>query len=150
MSVHKGNLPHFTSGGSVHLVVEYVLYESFMFNVTDSAHLVISALSGTDKIGLTTLFISIGYTTPASNARSSFYCSDIGKMINAPVLHVNGDHPEGEYKTSLNYFIFPKQRSTFETLQELWTLRSDIDTTSGKTSSSTYSFIDDGEVDSIT
>ncbi|PPQ78664.1 hypothetical protein CVT25_010552 [Psilocybe cyanescens] len=37
---------------------------------------------------------SIGYTTPASNARSSLYCSDVGKMINAPVLHVNGDHPE--------------------------------------------------------
>ena len=38
---------------------------------------------------------SIGYTTPASSARSSLYCSDIGKMINAPVLHVNGDYPEG-------------------------------------------------------
>ncbi|KDR79783.1 hypothetical protein GALMADRAFT_241860 [Galerina marginata CBS 339.88] len=52
------NLPHFTSGGSVHLVVD------------------------------------IGYTTPASNARSSLYCSDVGKMINTPILHVNGDHPE--------------------------------------------------------
>jgi hypothetical protein len=39
---------------------------------------------------------SVGYTTPASIARSSLYCSDIGKMINAPVLHVNGDHPEGD------------------------------------------------------
>ncbi|KAI0918481.1 hypothetical protein AcV5_002463 [Taiwanofungus camphoratus] len=37
---------------------------------------------------------SIGYTTPASGTRSSLYCSDIGKMINAPVLHVNGDYPE--------------------------------------------------------
>lgn len=37
---------------------------------------------------------SIGYTTPASGARSSLYCSDIGKMINAPVLHVSGDYPE--------------------------------------------------------
>ncbi|KAH9061730.1 dehydrogenase E1 and transketolase domain-containing protein 1 [Lactarius deliciosus] len=36
----------------------------------------------------------IGYTTPASSARSSLYCSDVGKMINAPVLHVNGDYPE--------------------------------------------------------
>ena len=39
---------------------------------------------------------SIGYTTPATGARSSLYSSDIGKMINAPVLHVNGDHPEGK------------------------------------------------------
>jgi len=36
----------------------------------------------------------LGYTTPAQNARSSFYCSDIGKIINAPVMHVNGDFPE--------------------------------------------------------
>ncbi|EPQ50911.1 2-oxoglutarate dehydrogenase, E1 component [Gloeophyllum trabeum ATCC 11539] len=54
------NLPHFTSGGSVHIVVNN----------------------------------NIGYTTPASEARSSLYCSDIGKMIHAPVLHVNGDYPE--------------------------------------------------------
>ncbi|CAG8608971.1 10192_t:CDS:10 [Paraglomus brasilianum] len=54
------NLPHFSSGGSIHIVVNNQL----------------------------------GYTTPAQNARSSFYCSDIGKIINAPVMHVNGDFPE--------------------------------------------------------
>ncbi|KAG5644201.1 hypothetical protein DXG03_008864 [Asterophora parasitica] len=60
----SGNLPHFTTGGTVHLVVDN----------------------------------NIGYTTPASNARSSLYCSDVGKMINAPVLHVNGDHPEDVFR----------------------------------------------------
>ncbi|CAJ0902185.1 8320_t:CDS:10 [Entrophospora sp. SA101] len=54
------NLPHFSSGGSIHIVVNNQL----------------------------------GYTTPAQNARSSWYCSDIGKIINAPVIHVNGDYPE--------------------------------------------------------
>ncbi|CAO3659061.1 unnamed protein product [Rhizopus stolonifer] len=54
------NLPHYSSGGSVHIVVNNQL----------------------------------GYTTPAQNARSSSYCSDIGKMINVPVVHVNGDYPE--------------------------------------------------------
>jgi hypothetical protein len=53
---------------------------------------------------------SIGYTTPAAGARSSLYSSDIGKMINAPVLHVNGDHPEGEkqpLKLKASFFISP-------------------------------------------
>ncbi|CAO3643394.1 unnamed protein product [Mucor fragilis] len=54
------NLAHYSSGGSVHIVVNNQL----------------------------------GYTTPAQNARSSAYCSDIGKMINVPVVHVNGDFPE--------------------------------------------------------
>lgn len=59
-SLGMSNLAHYSSGGSVHIVVNNQL----------------------------------GYTTPAQNARSSAYCSDIGKMINVPVVHVNGDFPE--------------------------------------------------------
>lgn len=36
----------------------------------------------------------VGYTTPSERARSSLYCSDIGKMVNCAVIHVNGDHAE--------------------------------------------------------
>ncbi|PIA18857.1 dehydrogenase E1 and transketolase domain-containing protein [Coemansia reversa NRRL 1564] len=36
----------------------------------------------------------IGYTTPATNARSTLYTSDIAKLVNAPIIHVNGDYPE--------------------------------------------------------
>ncbi|KAJ3318422.1 hypothetical protein HDV06_000498 [Boothiomyces sp. JEL0866] len=64
------NLPHFTAGGSIHVIVNN----------------------------------QIGYTTPSMNARSTVYTSDVGKMINCPVLHVNADYPEEvAFATSIAY-----------------------------------------------
>ncbi|MDB6164561.1 MAG: 2-oxoglutarate dehydrogenase component, partial [Xanthomonadaceae bacterium] len=37
----------------------------------------------------------IGFTTSAADdARSTLYCTDVAKMVGAPILHVNGDQPE--------------------------------------------------------
>ncbi len=57
----------------------------------------------------------VGFTTDFEDARSSIYCTDVAKIIDAPVLHVNGDDPEAvvfcaklaaDYRQRFNRDIF--------------------------------------------
>jgi len=36
----------------------------------------------------------LGFTTSPEDARSSMYASDVAKMLQSPIFHVNGEHPE--------------------------------------------------------
>ena len=48
----------------------------------------------------------IGYTTTPDASRSGFYTTDVAKMIQAPVIHVNGDDPEACVRAARLAFEF--------------------------------------------
>ncbi|MCK9201082.1 MAG: 2-oxoglutarate dehydrogenase E1 component [Gallionella sp.] len=52
----------------------------------------------------------IGFTTSdARDTRSSLYCTDVAKMVEAPIFHVNGDDPEAVLMVTELAFDFRQQ-----------------------------------------
>ena len=65
--------------------------QGIVYEVTQMAKL------GAYHTGGTVHFVinnQVGFTTDFDDARSSIYCSDVAKIIDAPIFHVNGDDPE--------------------------------------------------------
>jgi 2-oxoglutarate dehydrogenase E1 component len=64
----------------------------------------LSQLAGYTTGGTVHIMVNnqIGFTTSPSDARSTTYCTDIAKMLQVPIFHVNGEDPEAAvYVTEL-------------------------------------------------
>jgi 2-oxoglutarate decarboxylase len=68
----------------------------------------LSALRGYRTGGTIHLVINnqLGFTTAPEEARSSVYPTDIAKMVQAPIFHVNGDDPEACVRVARLAFAF--------------------------------------------
>ncbi|MEI2713720.1 MAG: multifunctional oxoglutarate decarboxylase/oxoglutarate dehydrogenase thiamine pyrophosphate-binding subunit/dihydrolipoyllysine-residue succinyltransferase subunit [Nocardioides sp.] len=48
----------------------------------------------------------VGFTTSPGSSRSSLYCTDVARMVQAPIFHVNGDDPEACVRVAALAFEF--------------------------------------------
>ncbi len=51
----------------------------------------------------------VGFTTDPTAGRSSTYCTDVARMIQAPIFHVNGDDPEACVRVAQLAFDYRQQ-----------------------------------------
>jgi multifunctional 2-oxoglutarate metabolism enzyme len=68
----------------------------------------LSQLAGYRTEGTIHLIINnqIGFTTAPDDARSTPYSTDIAKMVQAPIFHVNGDDPEAAIRAMMIAFEY--------------------------------------------
>jgi 2-oxoglutarate dehydrogenase E1 component len=68
----------------------------------------LSGLSGYRTGGTVHVVINnqLGFTTAPTSARTSVYPTDVAKMVQAPIFHVNGDDPEAAVRAARIAFAF--------------------------------------------
>ncbi|MFV0452441.1 MAG: multifunctional oxoglutarate decarboxylase/oxoglutarate dehydrogenase thiamine pyrophosphate-binding subunit/dihydrolipoyllysine-residue succinyltransferase subunit [Propioniciclava sp.] len=54
----------------------------------------------------------VGFTTAPSESRTSFYSTDVGKVIGVPIFHVNGDDPEAVARVGRLAFTYRQRFHT--------------------------------------
>jgi 2-oxoglutarate decarboxylase len=64
----------------------------------------------------------LGFTTSREHARSSVYASDVAKMVQAPILHVNGDDPDACVRAARLAFEF-RQAFGKDVVIDMWCYR---------------------------
>ncbi len=51
----------------------------------------------------------VGFTTSPKYSRSSVYCTDVARMVQAPIFHVNGDDPEAVVRVARIAYEFRQE-----------------------------------------
>ncbi len=64
----------------------------------------------------------IGFTTTPEDARSSRYCTDIAKAIDAPIFHVNGEDPDACVATA-QFAMEYRQKFRRDVFIDMWCYR---------------------------